>query len=143
MANRQREKGNRFELELAKFFASELGVAVFRSLYDGDPMVRKGKGNSDLIGVPQLAVEAKRVESLSFPAAMKQAKTNASGKEVPVVINRRNRQKLEESYVLMELGDFVKYFRAWCVQEGYAKPKQEAEKSDIDQAGAGYQHDWL
>ena len=143
MANPQKRNGAAFELELAKFFTKELGVDVFRSLYDGDPIVRSGKGNSDLVGVPQLAVEAKRVESLSFPAAMKQAKTNASGREVPVVINRRNRQKLEESYVLMELKDFVKYFKAWCQTEGYVKRKREVAENDSDQAGAGFQHDWL
>lgn len=123
MANASKRKGDKFEIELAKYFTEKLGVQVMRSLYTSDPMVRKGKGNPDLIGLPQLAVEAKKVEALSFPKAMVQAKTNAGRFEKPVVINRRNRQKLEEAYVLVELEHFTELYRAWGVAEGYFKPE--------------------
>lgn len=123
--NSSSRKGAAFERELAKHFDEKLNHTVLRSLYTGDPMVRKGKGNSDLIGLPQLAVEAKRVEALSFPDAMRQAKRNAQGDERPVVVNRRNRQSIDESYVLLELSDFIEFYRAWGITQGYFKPTED------------------
>lgn len=125
MAFRSKEKGSKFERELAAFFTEKLGVSVMRSLYTNDPMVRKGKGNSDLIGLPELALEAKRSERFNVHEAMAQATVNASGDEMPVVVHRRSRQTLEESHVIIKLEDFVKIYRLWGVGEGYFKPEKK------------------
>jgi len=116
-----KEKGARFERELATYFATHLGLDVFRSLYTTDPMARKGKGSSDLVGVPDLAVEAKRVETLSFPAALAQAERNAGKREMPVVINRRSRMEIDDCYTVVRLGDFMKMYKAWCQKEGFCR----------------------
>ena len=82
-------KGDQFERDLCAYFSEKLGVEVFRSLYTKDPTMKNTVGACDLMGVPALAVEAKRVEKLSFPAAYAQALRNAAVGEYPVVINRR------------------------------------------------------
>lgn len=124
MANPAKRKGDTFERELSKYLSEILGVDVMRSIYTGDPMVRKGKGNSDLIGVPRLAVEAKFVEKLSFPAAIAQAKRNAAPSEIPIVINRRSRMKTGDSYVCLTLDNFVQMYRAWAYEQGYLSDQQ-------------------
>jgi hypothetical protein len=112
-------KGDQFERDLCAYFTEALGVDVFRSLYTKDPTMQETVGACDLMGVPELAVEAKRVEKLSFPAAYAQAVRNTALGEHPVVINRRSRQKLGESYVILSLDDFTEFYRAWGVSKGY------------------------
>lgn len=124
MTFRSKGKGDKFERDLAAFFTEKLGVRVMRSLYTNDPMTRKGKGNSDLIGLPEIALEAKRSERFNVHEAMAQAATNVSGDEMPVVVHRRSRQTLEESHVIIKLEDFVKIYRKWGVAEGYFKPEE-------------------
>jgi len=114
-------KGDQFERDLCVYFSEKLGVEVFRSLYTKDPTMKDTVGACDLMGVPALAVEAKRVEKLSFPAAYAQALRNASLGEYPVVINRRSRQKIGDSYVLISLDDFTVFYKAWGISQGYFK----------------------
>ena len=80
-----RQKGKRGELELAK---------VLRSL--GYEEARRGQqysganGDADVVGVPGLHIECKRVESLNVEAALKQAESDAPGGQIPVVMHRKN-----------------------------------------------------
>jgi hypothetical protein len=116
-----KEKGARFERQLAEFLTEKLGVDVMRSLYTGDPMTRKGKGSADLIGTPRLSVEAKCVERLNFHEAHRQAKRNAGADEVPIVVNKRSGVKVEETMVVIELHHFVEMYREWAYAQGYLK----------------------
>lgn len=106
-----KQKGDAFERELVAHFNTELGLTASRAYFTFDPIEHDGA--QDLIGIPGLAIEAKRVETLSFPAALKQAITNAKGGDIPVVINRRNRQRLPESYTLLRLEDFMRLYAAY------------------------------
>lgn len=114
-----KKKGAQYELELARFFSDKLGVDVSRSYFTRDPLMRQGEGASDLIGLPRLAVEAKRVETFSIHKAAEQARKNAQAHEVPVVISRRNKQALHESHVVIALEHFVEMYHAWAYAQGY------------------------
>jgi len=79
-------------------------------------------GGADLLGVPDLFVEAKRVERLNFHDALRQAERNiekTKSPDAPVVINRKNRMATGESLCLLRLDDFLKYYKAYLKQEGF------------------------
>ena len=133
MGRASKIKGSRFELELSKYFTEKLNITVARSYFTRDPLQNQGEGASDLIGLPSLALEAKRVEKLSFPEAMKQAKKNVQDGEMPVVVNRRNRQATGESYVLMELDHFIELYRAFGQKEGFVKPDWVDDLTDVEE----------
>lgn len=121
MTTASQRKGNNFERELATYLNDTIGLRSSRAPLSGGGNVGMS-GGADLLGTPGLFVEAKRVEKLSFPEAMRQAKgnvTKTNSPEVPVVINRRNRQTIGESYVVLELDDFLKFYHTWLAQEGY------------------------
>ena len=115
---RTKRKGDQFERDLATYFSHRLGVSVQRSLYTGDPYIAK-KGSADLIGLPGLSVEAKRTEQLRVFDAMEQARRNAGKEEAPAVVHRRARQSLEDAHVIMPLSEFMRFYRAWGIQEGF------------------------
>ena len=107
-----KNKGDSFERELAAFFNKHLfdgREVVFRALMSGGGRTTfTGRGGADLVGLPGFWVEAKRTETFAPRAAMAQAITGADpAGEIPVVINRRNRQLLEDSLVCLRLKDFV------------------------------------
>lgn len=124
---RHKAKGDGFERELAEYFNEHLFPnmpfpVVHRTPLSGSFSVHKGVGSADLTGTPILWVEAKRVERLNFHEAMGQATrgTTAAGRvDMPVVINRRNRQPLEDSLVTIRLGDFIKLYHAFLDRHGY------------------------
>ena len=96
-----RSKGKRGELELAK----ELRKYGFDT--------RRGQqycganGDADVVGLPGMHIECKRVERLNVENAMRQAEADAKKGEIPVVMNRANR---EERKVTMRLDDFMCQF---------------------------------
>lgn len=98
MAINSREKGAAGERELA----NELKRYGYPA--------RRGQqfcglnGEPDVVGVPGLHIECKRVERLNLEAAMKQSERDARPTEIPVVIHRRNR---EEWKVTMRLDEFM------------------------------------
>jgi len=114
-----RAKGHTFERQLAKYFRDKTGLIVQRT-YQTQKFWDSTQGNEDLTGLPHLSVEAKRVERLDFPGAMRQAIKNCPKTSIPVVINRRNNQDMEESYVLLRLGDFTEIYLAWLGQASAA-----------------------
>ena len=115
MANKHKNKGSGFERELASYFANKTGLRVHRTLGTNiDNSSSDLHGSRDLQGLPNLAVEAKRVEKLNFPEAMRQAIDNAGDSgDIPIVINRRNHQKTEDAFVLMTLKDFMRLYKAF------------------------------
>ena len=76
--------------------------------------------------MPDLFVEAKRVERLNFMDAIRQAERNSqetNSPETPIVINRRNRMTTEESICFLRLKDFMKYYNAYLQLTGRQKSK--------------------
>ena len=99
-----REKGKRGELELAR----ALGSFGYRS--------RRGQqycgsnGDADVVGLPGLHIECKRVERLNLEDAMAQAGHDAREGEKPAVFHRKNQSRW---LVTMELQDFMELYREW------------------------------
>ena len=93
-----RDKGARGERELAEKLR-ELGYCARRGQqYSG------ANGDADVVGIPGLHIECKRVEKLNLDDAMSQSIRDAREGEIPVVIHRRNRQNWK---VTMRLEDFM------------------------------------
>lgn len=86
MGKMQREKGKRGERELA-------GI-----LRDYGYNCRRGQqycgtsGDADVIGLPNVHIEVKRVEDLRLRKALQQSSRDARAGEIPVVMHRRNRE---------------------------------------------------
>ena len=94
-----REKGKRYELELAKKFR-EWGFLEARrgQQYCG------ANGDADVVGLPFVHVEAKRREQISVYEWMEQAKDDAEATgEFPAVFFRKNGRG---TLVCMELDDW-------------------------------------
>ena len=84
MAINSREKGKRSERELAKLL-TDAGYDCRRGCqYDG-------RGAADVIGLPGIHIECKRVEKLNLFEAIKQAIRDARKGELPAVFHRKNR----------------------------------------------------
>lgn len=97
-----REKGKKGENELAQILRA-YGFEARRgqqfSAANGDP---------DVVGMPGVHIECKRVERLNIYEAMAQSINDARIGETPVVMHRKNR---EEWLVSMRLGDFIKLYK--------------------------------
>lgn len=125
----QKRKGDNFERELAAYLQDELNVPAFRAPLSGGGKVGM-YGGADVLGVPGLFIEAKRVEKLNFMDAMRQAETNkikTKCPDVPVVINRRNRMTTGESLVLLRLDDFLIFYAHYLINTGQKRPSNERE----------------
>lgn len=96
-----RNKGKRGELELAKELQKYGFEARRGQQYCG------ANGDADVVGLPGLHLEIKRVEKLNVENALRQAEADAKAGEIPVVMHRANR---EEWKVTMRLDDFMCQF---------------------------------
>lgn len=124
MLKSPKNKGDTYERELAQYFNENVPAinnSASRRLLSGGG---RFEGLADLVGVrvgrTEFHIEAKRVEKLNFWGAMDQAIKN-SGHEVqaclkesktairgiPVVINRRNKVKTEDSLCTLRLRDLI------------------------------------
>ena len=80
-----RQKGKRGELEWARV-CRENGYDCRRSQqYAG------ANGDADVVGLPGVHIEVKRVERLDLEAAMSQSMRDAKEGEMPIVAHRKNR----------------------------------------------------
>lgn len=96
-----RQKGKRGELELAKILKS-YGFDTRRGQqYSGIA------GDADVVGVPGLHIEVKRVEKLNVEEALKQSERDARAGEIPVVMHRANNTEWK---VTIRLGDFMQIY---------------------------------
>lgn len=104
-----KQKGNRFEREVASLFRAE-GYEARRGVqYCGI------NGDADVIGVPGVHLEAKHVERLNIYDAMAQAKRDKRENELPVVIHKKNNHNV---LVTMEFSDWIMLYREWeCGRE--------------------------
>lgn len=97
-----REKGKRGERELAKLLKEHGYEARRNQQYCG------ANGDADVIGLPGVHIECKRVEKLNLDAAMEQARRDAREGEMPVVMHRKDRGDWK---VTLSLEDFMKIYK--------------------------------
>lgn len=91
-----KQKGNTGERELARLLR-EYGYDTRRGLqYQG------GQIEADVVGLPGIHIECKRVQNLDIKKAMEQSIRDAKDEEIPVVIHRENRKPW---LITMRLGD--------------------------------------
>lgn len=84
MGRMSRNKGAKGEREVVKL-AEAHGFTGLRTRSGG------GQVRGDIAGIPGVALEVKRQETLSIPAWMKQAEANC-GTDIPAVAHRRNQE---------------------------------------------------
>lgn len=120
-----KQKGDRYERDLAEYFNAQCGISSHRTPLSGGG---RKEALADLIGTPGIAIEAKRVEKINITEFMQQAVKNC-GNDLPVVITRRNKQSLENSYVFMRLHEWMALYRAFLTQQGYGpRPTEETDQ---------------
>ena len=96
-----RQKGKTGELELSHKL-QEYGYETRRSVqYNGKD------GQADVVGLPNIHIECKRVEKLNLYDAIEQAKRDAKDGNLPAVFHRKNRHNW---LVTMELEDFMEIY---------------------------------
>ena len=104
MATNGKRKGKEGELELAHKL-KEYGYDAKRSVqYNGKD------GQADVIGLPHIHIECKRVEKLNIYDAIAQAKRDAKNGDKPTVFHRKNRCNW---LVTMELDSFMELYACY------------------------------
>ena len=99
-----RQKGTAGERELARKLR-DLGYDCRRGQqYSG------ANGDADVVGLPGIHIECKRVERLCIEDAIAQAKRDAREGEMPVVMHRK---KHCEWLVTMPLDQWIEMYREW------------------------------
>ena len=99
-----RDKGKRGELEAAHLL-KEYGYDARRGQqYAGS------NGDPDVVGLPDIHLEIKRVEKLNIDDALSQSVRDAREDEVPVVMHRKNRTEWK---ITMLFSDWIGMYEAW------------------------------
>lgn len=99
-----RQKGARGERELASIL-KEYGYDTRRGQqYSG------ANGDADVVGLPGIHVEVKRVEALNIDKALDQSCRDARDSEIPVVMHRKDRKSWK---VTLHLCDWMEMYKAW------------------------------
>lgn len=93
-----REKGKKGERELAGILKAHGYKSRRGQQYCGT------SGEADVVGIPGVHIECKRVEKLNIYTAMAQAVRDARPGEIPTVFHRKNR---EGWLVTMRLEDYL------------------------------------
>ena len=98
-----KKKGAAGEREFANY-CKDKGFDVRRTAqYNGKELESK----ADVVGIPGIHVEVKRVEKLNIHTAMEQAVRDNHGKEVPIVAHRKNHKPW---LITMMADDWFKLF---------------------------------
>ena len=97
-----RQKGASGERELAKKLR-KYGYECRRG-----QQFNGADGSADVIGLPGIHIECKRVERLNLEDAMAQSRRDAREGEIPTVMHRKNNC---EWLVTMRLDDFMKLYK--------------------------------
>ena len=66
-------------------------------------------GDADVVGLPGIHIECKRVEKLNIEKALQQAEADSKG-DIPAVFHRRNRETWK---VTLRLDDFMEMYEKW------------------------------
>ena len=116
-----RQKGKAGELELANKL-KEYGYDTQRSVqYNGKD------GQADVVGLPNIHIECKRVEQLNLYNAMDQAKRDAKNGDFPTVFHRKNRCNW---LVTMELEDFMEIYEEYQATQRLREFIQKERKNN-------------
>lgn len=99
-----RAKGARGERELANLL-KEYGYECRRG-----QQFSGANGDADVVGLPNIHIECKRVEKLNIDKAMQQSMDDARENEVPVVMHRKDRQRW---LVTMTMDEWMKFYERW------------------------------
>lgn len=103
-----RDKGKRGELEVAHIL-KEYGYDARRSQqYAGI------NNDADVVGLPGVHLEIKRVEKLNIENAIAQSIRDAKEGEIPVVMHRKNRANW---LVTMTFDEWIKLYQTWEKEE--------------------------
>lgn len=97
-----RQKGAAGERELAKALRSHGFETRRGQQYCGS------NGDADVVGLPGVHIECKRVERLNLEDAMVQSRADARLGEIPVVMHRKNNCKW---LVTLSLDDFMTLYK--------------------------------
>lgn len=97
-----RRKGAAGERELANVL-KEYGYEARRG-----QQFSGANGDADVVGLPGVHIECKRVEKLNLDSAMEQAIRDARENEIPAVFHRKNRTEWK---VTLSLEDFMKLYK--------------------------------
>lgn len=97
-----RQKGARGERELATVLKSYGYDCRRGQQYCG------ANGDADVVGLPGIHIECKRVEKLNLYDAMAQSKADVRENEMPVVMHRKNNC---DWLVTMSLEDWIKIYK--------------------------------
>jgi len=104
MGSSQRDKGKRGERELARVLRDHGYAGRRGQQYSGTT------GEADVVGLPHVHIECKRVENLRLWPSLEQARSDARDDELPVVMHRPNRR---EWVVVQPLEDWLKLYGAY------------------------------
>lgn len=106
-----RQKGARGERELAKVLKSHGFLTRRGQQYCG------ANGDADVVGLPNIHIECKRVERLNLYDAMAQSKSDAKQGGIPVVMHRKNNC---DWLVTLSLDDFMEMYKEtnYCEEGG-------------------------
>lgn len=121
MTTNSKQKGNRGELEIANYLKDR-----------GYKKARRGQqycgiaGDADVVGVPGLHIEVKRMEK-SYPYKwLDQAEGDKACGETAVVFHRQNKK---EWIAILSMDDFMELYEA--AQVGFAS-KKEWDKESVN-----------
>jgi len=104
MAINSRQKGAAGEREIANIL-KDYGYETRRGQqFSGQ------NGDADVVGLPDIHLEIKRVEKLNIENAMDQSRRDARAGELPVVMHRKNRHPW---LVTMDLEAWMAMYEAW------------------------------
>lgn len=99
-----REKGVRGELEAAHLLR-EYGYETRRG-----QQFSGANGDADVVGLPGIHLEIKRVEKLNIDEALTQSVRDARENEIPVVMHRKNKTMWK---ITMRFDDWIELYKAW------------------------------
>ena len=97
-----RRKGAEGEREIANILKNHGYDARRGQQYSG------ANGDADVVGLPGIHIEVKRVEALNIDKAMEQAITDAKPGEMPAVFHRKNGKEWKAT---VRLKDFIKLYK--------------------------------
>lgn len=99
-----RNKGKRGELEAAHLLR-EYGYETRRG-----QQFSGANGDADVVGLPGIHLEIKRVEKLNIDDALAQSIRDARESETPVVMHRKNKTMWK---ITMRFDDWIELYKAW------------------------------
>ena len=102
MAINSRQKGAKGERELASILKGYGYPCRRGQQYCG------ANGDADVVGLPEIHIECKRVERLNLYEAVDQSKRDTKKEELPAVFHRKNHC---EWLVTMPLEDWMKLYK--------------------------------